>query len=170
MALARLYRHILDRQGNVQPFVSARVTLADTQVNAQLFADAAGLQPLTNPLSADDNGLLSCYAEEGLYDVYAIFSGSQRAVMLGLVVGDRLATSNAGSGTWNNQILPIEFDGQTQFSISQVALPASEIVDVDGHVLTRSVHYTLSGVSLTILPALGYSLSTSDLLSIRYQV
>ena len=75
-----------------------------------------------------------------------------------------------GGGQSFSEVLPITTSGQTQFTLSQTPRAQSEHIHVNGQRLTAMRDYTLSAAFLTIMPALGYTLSTTDVLSVQFEV
>lgn len=70
MALPRVYRVVQDAQGNIVPQVLGSVLNHGTGVLAQLYNDAAGTQPLTNPMTSDATyGSFKFYVTPGHYDL-----------------------------------------------------------------------------------------------------
>lgn len=68
--LGHIYKVVQDIQGNIVPEVMGTVMLAGTSTPAALFNDAAGTQPLPNPLvNSSTFGSLSFYLDAGHYDL-----------------------------------------------------------------------------------------------------
>lgn len=71
MTLFRWQAPVQDEEGNVVPGASVEVRFEGSGLLATLYADKAGLIPLGNPFTADDNGAAVFYAAPGFYRITA---------------------------------------------------------------------------------------------------
>ena len=76
MDLSVFQRTIVNEEGATLPAAQIDVFLAGTATRPDLFSDAAGTTPITNPFNADVNGFAQFYVEFGNYDVTANLGGS----------------------------------------------------------------------------------------------
>lgn len=67
MALIKYTQSISMPDGQLASLRSVTVTPLGGNVRVPLFADKAGQQPLTNPVTTDDFGQATFYADAGLY-------------------------------------------------------------------------------------------------------
>lgn len=70
MPIAQYSREYWFSSGVLAANVPARIFPVDSNALATLWSDAAGTVPLANPVTTDNNGTVSFYAEEGEYWIY----------------------------------------------------------------------------------------------------
>jgi hypothetical protein len=58
---------VIDRRGNAVVGATLKVITYPAGTLAQIFSDTAGLAPIPNPLTTDDDGFVQYYAANGHY-------------------------------------------------------------------------------------------------------
>jgi len=81
--------------GRPVPFTSLSVVNSETLLAPNLFSDKAGMLPITNPFTANENGFARFYAAPALYNITATGFSGAAAVWLDVVVS---STASGGSG------------------------------------------------------------------------
>jgi hypothetical protein len=67
------------------------------------------------------------------------------------------------------QDTPSPTDGQTVFMLSEMPVALSVRAVVNGGVLINGLDFTLSGTTLSLLPGLGYTISSTDEIQFTYE-
>jgi|ERR1700734_499143 len=116
---------------------------------ATTYADNAGADPITNPLTADSLGHYECYVAEGLYTLQLYGAG----IIGQIVLTDQLVNAPAGSGTG---------------TVTSVALTTPTYLTVAGSPITTSGTLAVSGTTgLTQNEVLATPNGSSGALSVR---
>lgn len=83
-----LYQRVVqDFQGNIISGAAVTVKITGTDTNAQLYSDAAGLNPITQPAYTNANGQALFYVDAGLYDIEASKGLQVAPKLVGVDVG-----------------------------------------------------------------------------------
>lgn len=83
-----LYQRVVqDFQGNIISGAAVTVKITGTSTSAQLYSDAAGLNPITQPVYTNANGQALFYVDAGLYDIEASKGLQVAPKLVGVDVG-----------------------------------------------------------------------------------
>lgn len=99
MAIARWQATIQDEAGNICPGASVEVRFESTGALASLYSDREGATGIPNATTADADGFVGFYVEDGTYRITATFGSKTRTwryVLIGR--GDRYDLIFASSG------------------------------------------------------------------------
>ena len=77
MTLAHYQNYVVSDIGDTIQGASVTVRHESDQVNAEIYADAAGATSIANPLTSSGDGYFNFYVPQGKYRITAAYSGGQ---------------------------------------------------------------------------------------------